>query len=192
SGREPPESSGRGRGRRSAVIRRPSAAAQGSRAASPRESGRRKSRAPSTPEPARSSKRSSGTSSWCTPLSGCPGTPFAFRVPGPKAVTRFVKRGLNAGVSGNDGGGPRRLLTVCQIEPDSLSGLTARRQPRKMPSGHMRSPLTITTGTAAAIVGAVAIACGAGAYLYSLLPFQSVLQSARTTALAQGQLTRAG
>lgn len=61
-----------------------------------------------------------------------------------------------------------------------------------MPSGHMRSPLNITTGTAAAIVGAVAIACGAGAYLYSLHHFQSVLQSARTTALAQGQLIRAG
>ena len=50
----------------------------------------------------------------------------------------------------------------------------------------------MTTGTVAAIVAAVAIACGAGAYLYSLHHFQSLLQSARTTALAQGQLIRAG
>ena len=49
----------------------------------------------------------------------------------------------------------------------------------------------MTVGLAAGITIAVAAVCGGGAYVYSLHHFQSLLDTARTTALAEGELIRA-
>ena len=49
----------------------------------------------------------------------------------------------------------------------------------------------MTAGLAAGITIAVAAVCGGGAYVYSLHHFQSLLDTARTTALAEGELIRA-
>jgi PAS domain S-box-containing protein len=48
----------------------------------------------------------------------------------------------------------------------------------------------MTVGLAAGITAAVALACAAGAYVYSLHHFQSLLDTARATALAEGDLIR--
>jgi PAS domain S-box-containing protein len=48
----------------------------------------------------------------------------------------------------------------------------------------------MTVGLAAGITVAVALACGAGAYVYSVHHFQSLLDTARATALADGDLIR--
>jgi PAS domain S-box-containing protein len=49
---------------------------------------------------------------------------------------------------------------------------------------------SMTVGLAAGITAAVAVACAAGAYVYSLHHFQSLLDTARATALAEGDLIR--
>jgi PAS domain S-box-containing protein len=55
----------------------------------------------------------------------------------------------------------------------------------------MRPRVTgMTVGLAAGITAAVAVACATGAYLYSLHHFQSLLDTARSTALAEGDLIR--
>lgn len=55
----------------------------------------------------------------------------------------------------------------------------------------MRLRLTgMTAGLAAGVTVAVALASAAGAYLFSVHHFETLLESARTTALAQGQLMR--
>jgi PAS domain S-box-containing protein len=48
----------------------------------------------------------------------------------------------------------------------------------------------MTVGLAAGVAAAVAIACATGAYVYSLHHFQSLLETARATALAEGDLIR--
>ncbi|HEU4787935.1 MAG TPA: ATP-binding protein [Gemmatimonadaceae bacterium] len=56
----------------------------------------------------------------------------------------------------------------------------------------MRPRLTSTTaGLAIGITAAVAIACAAGAYFYSVHHFQTLIENERRTALAQGELMRA-
>jgi PAS domain S-box-containing protein len=56
----------------------------------------------------------------------------------------------------------------------------------------MRRRLTSTTaGLAAGITAAVATACAAGAYFYSVHHFRTLIASERSTALAQGELLRA-
>ncbi len=56
----------------------------------------------------------------------------------------------------------------------------------------MRPRLTSTTaGLAIGITAAVAIACATGAYFYSVHHFQTLIESQRRTALAQGELMRA-
>jgi PAS domain S-box-containing protein len=49
---------------------------------------------------------------------------------------------------------------------------------------------SMTTGLAVGITLAVAVACGAGSYFYSLHHYQSLLETARGSALAQGELIR--
>ena len=56
----------------------------------------------------------------------------------------------------------------------------------------MRLRLSSTTmGLAVGITAAVCAACAAGAYLYSIRHYQTLLETARGTALAQAELTRA-
>jgi len=56
----------------------------------------------------------------------------------------------------------------------------------------MRLRLTsMTVGLAVAITAAVALACGVGAWAYSVHHFEALLETARTTALAEGELIRA-
>lgn len=55
----------------------------------------------------------------------------------------------------------------------------------------MRLPLpSMTVGLAAGIAGAVILACAAGGYAYSIHHYESLLQTARATALVQGELIR--
>jgi PAS domain S-box-containing protein len=49
----------------------------------------------------------------------------------------------------------------------------------------------MTVGLAVGVTAAVAAACAAGAYVYSLHHFDSLLATSRTTALAEGELIRA-
>ena len=49
---------------------------------------------------------------------------------------------------------------------------------------------SMTAGLAIGITAAVAIACAAGAYFYSVHHFQTLLDNERSTALAQGELMR--
>jgi PAS domain S-box-containing protein len=49
----------------------------------------------------------------------------------------------------------------------------------------------MTVGLAAGITIAVAVACGGAAYLYSIHHFQTLIDTARMTALAEGELIRA-
>lgn len=49
---------------------------------------------------------------------------------------------------------------------------------------------TMTVGLSIGITAAVVVACGAGAYLYSVHHFESLLDTARASALAQGDLIR--
>ncbi|HSD26327.1 MAG TPA: ATP-binding protein [Vicinamibacteria bacterium] len=49
----------------------------------------------------------------------------------------------------------------------------------------------MTAGLAAGIVAAVAVACAAGAYFYSVHHFRTLMANERMTALAQGELMRA-
>jgi PAS domain S-box-containing protein len=49
---------------------------------------------------------------------------------------------------------------------------------------------SMTAGLAIGITGAVAVACAAGAYFYSVHHFQTLLDNERSTALAQGELMR--
>src|SRR5512136_1981944 len=49
----------------------------------------------------------------------------------------------------------------------------------------------MTVGLAVGVTAAVAAACATGAYLYSLHHFESLLETSRTTALAEGELIRA-
>ena len=49
---------------------------------------------------------------------------------------------------------------------------------------------SMTAGLAIGITGAVAVACAAGAYFYSVHHFQTILDNERGTALAQGELMR--
>ncbi|MBZ5637959.1 MAG: PAS domain-containing protein [Acidobacteriia bacterium] len=57
----------------------------------------------------------------------------------------------------------------------------------------MRLRLTsMTAGLTVGVTAAVAIACAAGTYLYSVHHFRTLLETARSTALAQGQMIRAG
>jgi PAS domain S-box-containing protein len=56
----------------------------------------------------------------------------------------------------------------------------------------MRPRLTgMTAGLAIGITAAVAVACAAGAYFYSVHHFDALLENERATALAQGELMRA-
>lgn len=50
---------------------------------------------------------------------------------------------------------------------------------------------SMTVGLAAGVTAAVVVACAAGAYLYSIHHFQTLLDTARSTALAEGDLIRA-
>jgi PAS domain S-box-containing protein len=50
---------------------------------------------------------------------------------------------------------------------------------------------SMTVGLAVGITAAVVVACAAGAYLYSIHHFETLLETARTTALAEGELIRA-
>jgi PAS domain S-box-containing protein len=50
---------------------------------------------------------------------------------------------------------------------------------------------SMTFGLAAGIVAAVAVACAAGAYFYSVHHFRTLMANERATALAQGELVRA-
>ena len=50
----------------------------------------------------------------------------------------------------------------------------------------------MTVGLAVGVTAAVLVACSAAAYVYSVHHFQSLLETARTTALAEGELIRAG
>jgi two-component system, NtrC family, sensor kinase len=50
----------------------------------------------------------------------------------------------------------------------------------------------MTAGLTLGVTAAVVIACAAGTYLYSIRHFRSLLETARATAMAQGQLIRAG
>jgi len=50
---------------------------------------------------------------------------------------------------------------------------------------------SMTVGLAVGITAAVAAACAAGAYVYSLHHFESLIETARTTALAEGELITA-
>jgi len=49
---------------------------------------------------------------------------------------------------------------------------------------------SMTVGLAVGIAAAVAVACAAGAYVYSLHHFDTLLESAHTAALAEGELVR--
>jgi PAS domain S-box-containing protein len=49
---------------------------------------------------------------------------------------------------------------------------------------------SMTFGLAAGVTAAVAVACAAGAYVYSTHHFQTLIETARTTALAEGELIR--
>jgi PAS domain S-box-containing protein len=49
---------------------------------------------------------------------------------------------------------------------------------------------SMTAGLAIGITAAVAVACAAGAYFYSVHHFQTLLENERSTALAQGELMR--
>jgi hypothetical protein len=49
---------------------------------------------------------------------------------------------------------------------------------------------SMTVGLAVGVTAAVAAACAAGAYLYSLHHFESVLETSRARALAEGELIR--
>jgi hypothetical protein len=50
----------------------------------------------------------------------------------------------------------------------------------------------MTGGLAVGVTAAVAAACAVGTYLYSIQHFRTLLAGARTTALTQGELIRAG
>ena len=50
---------------------------------------------------------------------------------------------------------------------------------------------SMTVGLAVGVTAAVAAACAAGAYVYSLHHFESLIETARTTALAEGELITA-
>ena len=49
----------------------------------------------------------------------------------------------------------------------------------------------MTAGLAVGITAAVAVACAAGAYFYSVHHFRTLIAAERSTALAQGELMRA-
>ncbi|HWR50638.1 MAG TPA: ATP-binding protein [Bryobacteraceae bacterium] len=49
---------------------------------------------------------------------------------------------------------------------------------------------SMTVGLAAGVTAAVAVACAAGAYVYSTHHFQTLIETARTTAVAEGELIR--
>jgi tRNA A37 threonylcarbamoyltransferase TsaD len=49
----------------------------------------------------------------------------------------------------------------------------------------------MTLGLAAGVTLAVSVACALAAYLYSLHHFEALLETTRTTALAEGELIKA-
>src|SRR5271169_1150286 len=59
-----------------------------------------------------------------------------------------------------------------------------------MPSGMKPSFFSTTVGLAVGVTAAVVLACAGGAYLFSQHHMESLLETARSTALAEGDLIR--
>src|SRR5208283_4905137 len=86
-------------------------------------------------------------------------------------------------------------LTNCQDTPDNPSVIDApKRHVTCFPSSVLHSmklrSASMTVVLALGITAAVVIACTAASYIYSVHHFQSLLETARHTALAEGDLIR--